>query len=130
MNITDRGAYRSPVGLSQAFATPFKGILLLWGMVMVAACSSPSPAAPSAVTTTPAVNAVAATAQPADSPTAVPATAPAEVASEAAPTSAPPTATPIPEAEDWSQTVTVEGDLFIRGNPAAPIRLVDYSDFM
>ena len=31
---------------------------------------------------------------------------------------------------DWTDVVTVEGDYFIRGNPAAPVRLVDYSDFL
>jgi hypothetical protein len=42
--------------------------------------------------------------------------------------------TPSPEAVaepmDWSQNAFVEGDFYIRGNPAAPIRLVDYSDFL
>lgn len=31
---------------------------------------------------------------------------------------------------DWLATVTVEGDFYILGNPNAPIRLVDYSDFL
>jgi hypothetical protein len=38
----------------------------------------------------------------------------------------PPTATP----GDWANTASVEGDYYLLGNPAAPIRLVDYSDFL
>ncbi len=39
---------------------------------------------------------------------------------------------PVPEREeaDWTQTAGIDGDYFILGNPAAPIRLVDFSDFM
>jgi len=33
-------------------------------------------------------------------------------------------------AEDWVNTVNVEGDYYIRGNPDAPILLTDYSDFL
>lgn len=129
---TVREAQRFPDVLSHTLFATFKHILLLWGMVIVAACSAPAPAAPSTVTSPSAADVVAvATAQPVDSPTAVPATAPADAATEAVePTVLPPTATPVPEPEDWTETVTVEGDLFVRGNPAAPIRLVDYSDFM
>jgi hypothetical protein len=32
--------------------------------------------------------------------------------------------------EDWAFVATVEGDYFVRGNPAAPVRLIDYSDFL
>jgi hypothetical protein len=35
-----------------------------------------------------------------------------------------------PETSDWSHTATVDGDLYVLGNPAAPIRLIDYSDFL
>jgi protein-disulfide isomerase len=76
-------------------------------------------------------------------PAALPATvAPVETATLAIATVAvlPPTedaapeATPSPEVADeptdWTQTVFVEGDFYVRGNPAAPIRLVDYSDFL
>lgn len=31
---------------------------------------------------------------------------------------------------DWLTTVTVEDGLYILGNPNAPIRLIDYSDFL
>ncbi len=30
---------------------------------------------------------------------------------------------------DWTQVVTAEGDYFVLGNPAAPVRLVDFSHF-
>jgi protein-disulfide isomerase len=30
---------------------------------------------------------------------------------------------------DWTRVVTVEGDYFVLGNPAAPVRLVDFSNF-
>ncbi|MDQ3250176.1 MAG: hypothetical protein M3Q45_13330 [Chloroflexota bacterium] len=33
-------------------------------------------------------------------------------------------------AEDWVNTVNVEGDYYIRGNPDAPVLLTDYSDFL
>jgi len=46
-----------------------------------------------------------------------------------------PTATPEPEgvapaSADWLTTVTVDGDYYVLGNPAAPVRLLDYSDFL
>ncbi len=73
-----------------------------------------------------------------------------------APTSAPPTATTAPAAiivatatlapapvtvvvtdtavaapaTDWLTTVSVVGDYYVLGNPAAPVRLIDYSDFL
>ena len=31
---------------------------------------------------------------------------------------------------DWLNTASVEGDYYILGNPAAPVRLTDYSDFL
>lgn len=34
------------------------------------------------------------------------------------------------EPPDWLTTVTVEDGLYILGNPNAPIRLIDYSDFL
>ena len=34
------------------------------------------------------------------------------------------------EVIDWLSTVTVDGDYYILGNPNAPIRLIDYSDFL
>jgi protein-disulfide isomerase len=34
------------------------------------------------------------------------------------------------EAQDWAVTATVDGDLYVLGNPDAPIRFIDYSDFL
>ena len=34
------------------------------------------------------------------------------------------------EVVDWLQVAGKEGDLYVLGNPNAPIRLVDYSDFL
>jgi hypothetical protein len=31
---------------------------------------------------------------------------------------------------DWSQVAGQEGDLYLLGNPDAPIRIIDYSDFL
>ncbi len=31
---------------------------------------------------------------------------------------------------DWANTASVAGDYYIRGNPGAPIHLIDYSDFL
>ncbi|NJN84571.1 MAG: hypothetical protein HC802_21315 [Caldilineaceae bacterium] len=43
-----------------------------------------------------------------------------------------PTAPPEPEqvTADWTGMASVEGDYFVLGNPNAPLRLIDYSDFM
>jgi protein-disulfide isomerase len=41
-----------------------------------------------------------------------------------------PTATAATESTNWLATVTVDGTSYILGNPNAPIRLVDYSDFL
>ena len=35
-----------------------------------------------------------------------------------------------PEPVDWLTTVTVEGDYYVLGNPAASVRVLDYSDFL
>lgn len=49
---------------------------------------------------------------------------------------APPTAVPAQEkdadaaASDWTTTASIDGDYYMLGNPAAPIRLIDYGDFL
>ncbi len=40
------------------------------------------------------------------------------------------TATVPGQTADWLNTASVEGDYYILGNPAAPVRLTDYSDFL
>ena len=69
------------------------------------------------------------TAPPAPTNTPEPATVAAEPTATAQPVAeAAPTATPEP-APDWTQTATLIDGLYVRGNPNAPIRLIDYSDF-
>jgi protein-disulfide isomerase len=34
------------------------------------------------------------------------------------------------EEGEWASVATLEGEYFVRGNPAAPVRLIDYSDFL
>lgn len=69
------------------------------------------------------------TAPPAPTDTPEPAPAAAEPTATAQPVAEPaPTATPEPE-PDWTQTATLVDGLYVRGNPNAPIRLIDYSDF-
>lgn len=41
-----------------------------------------------------------------------------------------PTPEPVAETVDWTSTASIEGDYYVRGNPNAPIRLIDYSDFL
>lgn len=57
-----------------------------------------------------------------------PTAAPTEVAADA------PTVASVMVAEDtsadWVNVASIEGDLYIRGNPNAPLRLLDYSDFL
>lgn len=75
---------------------------------------------------------VGAPASTAGAPTVLPTTVPTEVATNV------PTATPTVVAiaaledtsADWVNMASVEGDLYIRGNPNAPLRLLDYSDFL
>ena len=66
-----------------------------------------------------------------------PAATPEAVATEAAVSEEAilvPTVEPAPEPEievaDWTQTAGIDGDYYILGNPAAPVRLIDFSDFM
>lgn len=35
-----------------------------------------------------------------------------------------------PAAPDYTQVASVEGDLYILGNPDAPVLLIDFSDFL
>jgi hypothetical protein len=136
---TVREAQRFPDGLSHRSMHTLRLLLLFVGILYLAACApSPLSTLSPATASTPEEVAAVATPLPADdatvAPTDVPAEAPTEAPVEAVePTAEPvvePTQTAVPAPEDWTETVTLEGDLFIRGNPAAPIRLIDYSDFM
>ena len=117
-------------------------LLMLWASLAVAltGCVAASPSGEAAAPGETAAEATAeATAEPITEPTAESAEEAAAEATSAlaalapTPTSeaavpAEPTATTAPT--DWSTVATLEGDYVILGNPAAPIRLVDYSDFM
>jgi hypothetical protein len=84
---------------------------------LLAACGSPAGAP---VASAPAAAAPAAeVAAPAASALPVTAAAPDAAAQDAA-----------AEASDWLQTASIEGDRFVLGNPAAAVRLLDYSDFL
>ena len=101
--------------------------------ILLIGCNPGAPAAPQpapvAEATTEATAALLPTATPAPNTDSAATTEPAAVA--VLPTATPPaaelpTVTPAP---DWLQTATVEGDHYILGNPTAPVRLIDYSDF-
>lgn len=98
--------------------------------LLVAGCGSATPEA-----TQPATSA------PLDMPTAEPTEATETVAQSAQPVIVLPTPTDTPlhtateialatAPTSWSEVATVEGDYYVLGNPAAPIRLVDFSDFL
>lgn len=101
---------------------------LLLSVLALAGCTAarPEPSPPAAATVAPAPTAGADTETEAPAPalptpTAVPEAtiAQEEPAAEA------------PEAQvAWADVSTVDGDYFVRGNPAAPIRLIDFSDFL
>lgn len=99
--------------------------ILLACLLLIAACGSATPEQPAAGENVAPVAVVEATATP------IPTEPPAATAtSESAPVAAEqaPTSTPEPE-PDWTQTATLVDGLYVLGNPNAPIRLIDYSDF-
>lgn len=113
----------------------FAGLLLLGALLALTGCSGESPAAAEpGADQAPAPEVATATPQP---PT------PPPVSAETVPTATPApaaTATPAPEVEvepaadlpptDWLQVVTRVEDYYWLGNPDAPVRLIDYSDFL
>lgn len=113
----------------------FSALLLTLALLLMAGCGAPATEQPAASENAApvAVDEATATPLPTDTPAPTDTHEPAPVAEEPTATSAPvaepaPTDTPEPE-PDWTQTVFIDGDLYIRGNPDAPIRLIDYSDF-
>lgn len=96
------------------------------GMILAACGPASAPVPVESGDTAPVAEATQA--QPTDAPTAVPTQ---EEAAVLLPTESPTEPAVEPAAvTDWTDVVTVEGDYFVRGNPAAPVRLVDYSDFL
>lgn len=105
------------------------------GMILAACGPASAPVPVESGDTAPVAEATQA--QPTDAPTAVPTQEEAAVllptptAAAVSPTESPTEPAVEPAAvTDWTDVVTVEGDYFVRGNPAAPVRLVDYSDFL
>ncbi len=111
----------------------FVVLVLLVGSLSLVACRMPEPA----------------TAEPPPEPTAIPepevqvepeptapqepqaAEVPAEQpAAEEQPTTETTTEVVAPEEIDWTQHVTVSENYYIRGNPDAPVLIVDVSDFL
>ena len=100
---------------------------LLLSLLALAGCTAAQPQpSPVAATVVPAPTAIAGTATEAPAPSLPTPTAEPEA------TIAP--EEPAAEAPDaqvaWADVATVDGDYFVRGNPAAPIRLIDFSDFL
>lgn len=99
-------------------------------VLFLAACGSAEPQAPIAPTVAAVAQQTAPTAPATVAPTDTPAsppTAPATVAPTMAPTTVVTVAT---TSNDWVNTASADGDLYVRGNPSAPIRLIDFSDFL
>ncbi len=100
---------------------------LLLAIGLLSACGSPAAPPPAAAT-------VAAPAEAAPAPAAAATTSPVAEAATAAPAEeAPAGDAPVaaPAAPvDWLQSASLEGDYFTLGNPDAPVRVLDYSDFL
>ena len=67
---------------------------------------------------------------PEATPTATPQTEAAPIATKTAAPLDTPTPEPVAELVDWTTTASVDGDHYVLGNPNAPIRLIDFSDFL
>lgn len=102
-------------------------------LLLMAGCGPATPQQPAVGENPAPVAAVEVTATPIPVDTPAPTDTP-----EPAPTTAEPTATAQPVAEpaptstpepDWTQVAALVDGLYILGNPNAPIRLIDYSDF-
>ena len=97
-------------------------LLGLW--VVLAACGArPAPAA------MPPTEAAVPLAVP-DAGTAATETPAAHQSTPADPTAAPAGGATEAASTDWLNTVTVQGDYYVLGNPAASVRLIDFSDFL
>ncbi len=113
----------------------FRATLFLGLVVVLAACGGQSKSSQEAPST---AEQPAAEQPAAEQPAAEQASASSAVTDTPAPTQEPtaaleatPTEAPAAqETQDWSQNAWLDGDLYVLGNPEAPIRLVDYSDFL
>ena len=99
-------------------------------ILLCAACGSPGTSATVAPTSAPVVQQATPTATATTAVAVIPANTPV-VSVTLAPTTALTTAvTNTATNTDWVNTASVDGDFFVRGNPNAPIRMIDYSDFL
>lgn len=100
--------------------------LRTWGALAVLglALSACPPAAPSAPVAAPPTAAATLTPTVAPNADALPTPATAATPNTAEPAAAMDTTV------DWTTVATVDGDYYVLGNPAAPIRLIDYGDFL
>lgn len=105
---------------------PNKFFLLLVALLFVA-CGSTDVPATGVPTRAPVVQKVEPIATATVVATAVPTESPTVAAATVAPTAA---LTTVITTTDWVNIASVDGDFFVRGNPSAPIRMVDYSDFL
>lgn len=98
---------------------PRMALAALLAALAIAACGTPDAPAPQDAPAAPTVQ------LPPDAPASIP-TKPEVPAAEPAQAASPEATAPA----DWTQTVTQEGDYWVLGNPAASLRLIDYSDFL
>ncbi|MBX3052974.1 MAG: hypothetical protein KF753_15940 [Caldilineaceae bacterium] len=111
----------------------------LLACLLLTACGSPAPEPQAVDVRTTPVPAPEATTAPAPTETPEPAPVAAEPiatmpAATAPPATVQPAVEPVPTSAlepepDWTQTASLVDGLYVLGNPNAPIRLVDYSDF-
>jgi hypothetical protein len=106
-------------------------LVLLAIVLALVACGHTNP--PATVSPT-ATKSIVEQAQPTATEASTPLPAPATVVVPATST-APIATTPIAMSTavsntDWVNTASVDGDFYVRGNPNASIRLIDYSDFL
>lgn len=71
-----------------------------------------------------------ATAAPTVAPVALPTVTPTDAPAATALPAGVDDSTRVAPNADWTVNAFVEGDYFVLGNPDAPIRLLDYSDFL
>lgn len=101
---------------------------LLLVALLFTACGSADAPTTGVPTGAPVVQKMEPTATATTVATAVPTESPTVAAATLIPTAVLTTA--ITTTTDWVNTASVDGDFFVRGNPSAPIRMVDYSDFL
>ncbi|MFN8495106.1 MAG: hypothetical protein U0350_46315 [Caldilineaceae bacterium] len=98
--------------------------------LLLAGCGSAEPQPTATPTVIAVVQQAASTATPTVVPAATPASSPTAPATAEATVTQTLVATATTTGADWVNTASVDGDFYVRGNPNAPIRLIDFSDFL